>query len=119
MKQVLLISRHEMPPAQLADLERIMGGHVHLLLWKDTVRDLSALMPVIKGADAVAAVLPLELLAKLVEMAGETPVLQAVCRRTLTGRMVTTADGRQEPEVRYVHEYWQQVLQVEVRTKRL
>lgn len=119
MKQVLWISRHELLPAQIADLERVMGGPVRLKLWKDTVRDISVLMPMLREADAVAAVLPLELLAKLVELAGETPILQAVCRRVLTDQTVTTADGHQEPEVYYVHEYWQQILRVEVRTKRL
>ncbi len=119
MKQVLWISRHEMMPSQQADLERVMGGPVRLTLWKDTVRDILTLLPMVREADAVAAVLPLELLAKLVKIPGEKPVLQSVCRRTLTGRMIVTSDGRQDPEVCYVHEYWQQILQVEVQTKRL
>ena len=119
MKQVLWISRHEMTSSQRADLERVMGEPVRLTLWKDTVQDTLSLMQVIQEADAVAAVLPLELLAKLVKIAGEKPVLQSVCSRTLTGQMVVTPDGRQDPEVCYVHEYWQQILQVEIQTKRL
>lgn len=87
VKQILWISRHEMTLPQRADLERVMDGPARLLPWQDTVRDIADLQPLLQKADAAAAVLPLELPAKLVEMAGEKPVLRAVCSRTLTGRM--------------------------------
>ena len=38
MKQVLWVSRHEMTPQQLADLERALGDSVELRPWPDTVR---------------------------------------------------------------------------------
>ena len=117
MKNVLWVSRHEMTDAQLADLERIMEGPVRLLPWRDTVRDVSALTPAVEQADAVAAVLPPELTARLLRLAGGKPVLQAVSRRLPTGRTRVTPQGGQEPEFAFVHDCWQQVLRLEIETK--
>lgn len=64
MKTVLWISRHEMTDAQRADLERIMEGPVRLLPWRNTVRDVSALVPAVERSDAVAAVFPPGLMAE-------------------------------------------------------
>lgn len=118
-KTVFWISRHTMTPEQLADLERIMGGPVRLLVWADTVGSMEDLRPQLEQADAVAAVLPLEKLAQLLEMAGDKPVLQAISRRVPTGRTIQLPDGRTEQEFAFVHEGWQQLLEVRVRTKRL
>jgi len=83
MKQVLWVSRHEMTPQQLADLET---------------------------ADAVAAVLPVDLLAELLDIAGQKPVLLASSVREVTGRTILLPDGRRENEVRFVHCGWRQLL---------
>ena len=72
MKKVLWISRHEMTPEQRSDLDRITGG-AELLLWKETVTDIAKLLPLLQQADAVAAVLPPELLAELLALAGDKP----------------------------------------------
>ena len=119
MKTVLWISRHEMTAAQAADLERIMGGPVHLLPWRDTVRDVSVLAPLVEEADAVAAVLPLELMARLLKLAGEKPVLQAVSERRPTGRTRATPEGGSEPEFAFVHRCWQQLVRLELETRTL
>lgn len=117
MKTVLWISRHEMTEAQLADLERIMGEDVRLSPWRDTVRDVSVLAPAVEEADAVAAVLPLELMARLLRLTGGKPLLQAVSRRLPTGRTHLTPQGNREPEFAFVHDCWQQVLRLELETK--
>ena len=117
MRTVLWISRHEMTDAQRADLERIMEGPVCLLPWRDTVHDLSALAPAVEQADAVAAVLPLELMARLLRLAEGKPVLQAVSERRPTGRLRTTPEGGSEPEFAFVHRCWQQVVRLELETK--
>lgn len=119
MKTVLWISRHEMTDAQLADLERVMGGPVRLLPWRDTVRDVSALAAAVEEADTVAAVLPPELMARLLRLAGGKPVLQAVSRRLPTGRTRATPEGRREPEFAFVHSCWQQLIRLEIETKTL
>lgn len=119
MRTVLWVSRHEMTDAQLADLERIMEGSVRLLPWRDTVRDAAVLAPAVEEADAVAAVLPPELMAQLLRLAGEKPLLQAVSRRLPTGRTRITPEGRREPEFAFVHDCWQQVVRLEIETKKL
>ena len=118
MKKVLWISRHEMTPEQRSDLDRITGG-AELLLWKETVTDIAKLLPLLQKADAVAAVLPPELLAELLALAGDKPVLRAVSERKATGRFHTLPDGRREQEFAYVHGGWEQLLRMDVRTRRL
>ena len=71
-RRVLWVSRHEMTPAQRSDLERIMGGPVTLLPWRDTVRSAEELRPVLETADAAAVVLPLELLGEVLRLELET-----------------------------------------------
>ena len=119
MKKVLWVSRHEMTEAQKADLDRVMGGGAELIPMRETVRDVAVLRPLLAGADAVAAVLPPELLRELLTLAGEKPVLRAVSGRQPTGRTTTLPDGRQEPEFAFVHVCWEQVLRVEIVTRRL
>ncbi len=119
MKTVLWISRHEMTPDQRADLERIMGGEVNLIPWHDTVEDLSCLEPLIARSDAVAAVLPPELLSQLLVLADGKPVLQAVSWRRPAGRSRSVPGGGSEPEFTYVHRCWQQILRLEIETKTL
>ena len=119
MKQVLWVSRHEMTGLQRADLERIMGAPVHLIRWEDTVHDVSELVPSLRTAAAIAAVLPPELLAKLLDAAGDKPVLRAVSRREPTGQFRVLPDGRQEQEFAFVHGGWEQILQVDIKTRRL
>ena len=99
MKKVLWISRHEMTTAQLSDLERIMGGKVELLCWKENVRNVTELMPLIEQADAIAAVLPLQMQSNLLKVAEGKPVLQAMAERVLSETERTLEDGRKEREV--------------------
>ena len=117
MKKVLWISRHEMTTAQLSDLERIMGGTVKLLCWKENVRNVTELMPLIEQADAIAAVLPLQMQANLLKGAEGKPVLQAVAERVLSETERTLEDGRKEREVQFVHKRWEQLLRIDVQTK--
>ena len=113
MKKVLWVSRHEMTAEQRADLDRVMGG-AELLPWKETVTDVAQLLPLLEQADAVAAVL-----AKLLTLAGNKPVLRAVSERRATGCIRTLPDGRREQEFAYVHAGWEQLLRMDVRTRRL
>ena len=117
MKTVLWISRHNMTPEQLADLERIMGGPVRLCAWRDTVTDLAVLAPVIREADAVAAVLPPELLSGLLRLAEGKPVFITESERVPTGRMVENPSGQSEPEFAFVHRCWRRLLRLEIETR--
>ena len=106
MKMVLWISRHNMAPEQMTDLERIMGGPVCLRQWPDTVIDIADLAPAVREADAVAAVLPPELLAELLQLAEGRPVFFAVSGRVATGKITES----REPEFDFVHRCWRQLL---------
>ena len=113
-KTVLWISRHTMTPDQLAELERGLGGPAELIPWRETVEDPAQLLPSIRRADAVAAVLPLEVMARLLPLVGERPLLVARSGRIPTGRILTLPDGRQEAEFAFVHRGWQRLLRAEV-----
>lgn len=118
-KNVLWISRHEMTPPQRRELDRILADTVQIVQWKDTVNDFDPLIPLIAQADAIAAVLPTELMAQLLKIAGKKPVLQALSERRPTGRIVTTPDGRQEAEFAFFHRGWEQILQINIETRLL
>ena len=109
MKQVLWISRHQMTPAQRADLERALQDTVQLTCWTQTVRALAQLEPAVRAADAVAAV----------RLADGRPVLQAVSERQPTGRMLTLPDGRREAEFAFAHRCWQQIVRLELEVRDL
>ena len=115
MKTVLWISRHNMTPEQYSDLERIMGGPVCLHQWPDTVADVADMAVEVREADAVAAVLPPELLAELLRMVEGKPVLIAESARVPTGRM----RENEEPEFAFVHRCWRQLLRLEIKTQML
>jgi len=119
MKTVLWVARHQMTAEQFHDLERIQGEPICLSPWKNTVQRIGELLPHIAQADAVAAVLPPELLMELLHSAGGKPVLQAVSKRVPTGRIITLADGRTEPEFAFVHGGWKQILRLEMETRML
>mgnify|MGYP000548776633 CR=1 FL=1 len=118
-RRVLWVSRHTMTENQRQDLERIMGGPVELDTWSDTVRDVEELRPRLREADAVAAVLPTEKLAELLKIAGKCPVLQAKSARVPTGRFTVQPGGTAEREFAFVHQGWQQILEVRIRTRAL
>ena len=116
MKTVLWISRHAMTPDQMADLERIFG-EVRILPFRETVEDIHTLAPLVAEADVIAAVLPPELLSRLLKMADGKPVIQAISWRQPTGRMRSVPGGGEEPEFAFVHRCWQQVLKLEIETR--
>lgn len=114
MKKVLWVSRHQMSEAQFASLERVMGAPVELVPWRDTVEEAAHLAPALAEVDAAAVVLPVELLAQFLPLAGGKPVLVAVSGRKPTGRLVPTPGGRLEPEFVFVHRGWRQILRLEL-----
>jgi len=119
MKKVLWISRHEMTPLQKSDLDRVMGDRVELISLQNTIHNVDEVRSSLPIVDAVAVVLPPDMLQQLLAIVGDKPVLRAVSNRKPTGRMLTLQDGRQEPEFAFVHVYWEQVLSVDIRTRRL
>ena len=107
LKKVLWISRHVMSAEQRGSLERLYGGF-ELMWWRENVEDMGALAPAVARADVIAAVLPIHLLAALVAMAPDKPVLIDLARRTLV-----PTDGP-EAETRFAHGGWQRIRRLEV-----
>ena len=95
------------------------GKPFKLLPWQETVTDVARLAPLVRRADAVAAVLPPELLEKLLALAQGKPVLCAVNQRRATGRFRILPDGRREQEFAYVHGGWEQLLRLDIQMRRL
>lgn len=118
MKNVLWISRHEMEEKQKEDLKRIAGEDVRIIQWKETLNNIQEIKQKIEESDIVAAVLPLDLLSRLLKEAKEKPVIQSVTERIATGTMRILPDGRQEPEFIYRHKYWQQILNIAIETRK-
>ncbi len=118
MKTVLWISRHTMTIEQLQSLEHILGEPVKLLCWKDSVYSMDALSDPVHQADLIAAVLPLDLMAKLLTIAEEKPVLRAISKRAATGRYISLRDGRMEQEYDFVFAGWEQIQELTIKTKR-
>ena len=119
MKRVLWISRHQMTREQREDLEEVLGDTVALVPWTDTVHQIEVLLPMVIQADAVAAVLPVQLLALLRPYCGDRPLLQSVSQRVATGTMRTLPNGQTEPEFQFRHTGWQQIYRLELETRML
>ncbi len=119
MKKVLWISRHCMTKEQIEDLNRIAGENVEIIPWKETVHSVLELKPSIEEIDMIAAVLPLDLLAKLLEICDGKMVLQSVADRIPSGKLCTLVGGMVEQEFEFRHKYWQQIIKISVEVKRL
>ena len=119
MKKVLWISRHNMTKEQIEDLQRITGEEVEIIPWRETVHSMTEIKPLIEEADLIAAVLPLDLLAALLEASGGKKVLQSVADRIPSGKLRAIAGGAVEPEFEFRHRYWQQIIKINVEVKRL
>ena len=119
MKKILWISRHYMTKEQIEDLQRVAEDEIQIIPWKETVRDVQEIRPVIEDADMIAAVLPLDMLAKLLKISSGKMVLQSVADRIPTGKLRTCIDGKVEPEFEFRHKYWQQIVKIDMEVKRV
>ena len=117
MKKVLWISRHQMTEEQFADLERVMNDNVKLDVYADSVKNVGELKEPVKNCDAVAAVLPSDLMAGLWKMTGDKMLLEAVSARIPTGRMTELSDGRREKEFAFKHIGWKQIVKYDVESR--
>ena len=107
-KHVLWISRHPLDAAQREELEALCGGSICLCWWRENVEQIRALRDAVAGADVIAAVLPMHLMAELMPLAGDRPVLISRARRELVD------GGGEEAAVRFTHGGWQRVRRLEV-----
>ena len=120
MKKILWVSRHQMTEEQLDDLKRIYG-EFELVKFDQTVSNVKEIIEAGKNCDILAVVLPPALLADLVNPRNnEKPVIRAIASRVETGnKILNPATGKKELEYKFVHVAWEQVLKIEIITKKL
>ena len=102
----------------MEDLQWILDEEIELVQWKETVRQMETIRPLIDKADVIAAVLPLELMAELIKVSGGKMVLQSVAERIPTGRMRLSIEGGEEPEFAFRHRYWQQIIGIDLKVRK-
>lgn len=119
MKTVLWISRHQMTEDQMQDLERIAGDRLKVQTVDETITDLGTLRPQIEQADLIAAVLPPDLMVRLLGLVGDKPLLRSVAERRPTGQRIARPDGVEEMQYAFVHRNWERLLEMRIRTEDL
>ena len=119
MLTVLWISRHQMTYDQQVDLQQILDETCKLVQYDKTVISLSQILPQLRQADVICAVLPPELCSQILEAVPGKPLLRAISGRVPTGRTVTAWDGRKEQEYAFVHRGWEQIIRMDIKTRRL
>ena len=120
MKRILWVSRHEMTEGQIKDLRRIYGDF-DLVKFDKTVNNVKEIVEAGKDCDILGVILPPNLLAELVNPRINTkPVIRAVADRIETGNTILNATtGKKETEYKFVHIAWEQVIKIDIITKRL
>ena len=118
--KVLWVSRHELSVAQMEDLRRIYG-EVEIKKYDQTVKGWKDVVEAGEDCEVLAVVLPPALLADLVNPRNNSkPVIRSRMTRVPTGKTVLNpATGKEEQEVMFVHEAWEQILKIDIVTKDL
>lgn len=121
IKKILWFSRHMMTTDQLADLKRIYGEHLEVKQVSESAASFKDVLTAGEDCQVLAVVLPPAMLADLTNPRNnQKPVIRAIANRVPTGNMVVNpATQKEEPEFKFEHAGWEQVLKVEVVTKRL
>ena len=131
-KSIIWFSRHAMTVDQLTDLQRVMGGDVHITQISGSPANVHvpfealtpevgettadnillgtqpALKDLVKGFNEVAVVLPINMLQQLLPFSGGR-LLQAISKRILLD----------EGKVQFAHDKWQAVKEIRIVTEDL
>lgn len=70
-------------------------------------------------SNIICAVLPIELLQSLLNIADNRPVLVGKNERVATGKMTQMSDGKLEKEYVFKHGGWKQMISIKIETKDL
>ncbi len=118
--KILWVSRHELSASQMEDLKRIYG-EIKVKKFDQTVKSWRDVVEAGSDCEVFAVVLPPALLADLVNPRNNSkPVIRSRMQRVQTGKtIVNPATGKEEQEVMFLHEAWEQVLKIDIVTKDL
>lgn len=119
--RVLWYSRHQMTADQLDDLKRIYGEGIEVKQVSESAASFKDVLAAGEDCQILAVVLPPAMLADLTNPRNNNkPVIRAIANRVPTGNMVVNpATQKEEPEFRFEHAGWEEVIKIEVVTKRL
>ncbi len=120
MKNILWFSRHTMTNAQLNGL-RAIYGEVDIKQVTGNASSAKEIVEAGEDCENLAVVLPPSLLADITNQRINTkPVIRSVAAREFSGETVMNpATGKEEPQYKFVHQYWELVKKVEVITEKL
>lgn len=105
----LWISRHPILADQIVDLQRVYGDDIVIAQHAAQVTSVTELRDEVEAADVIGAVLPMAMLADLLRIAGEKPVIRARMKRTL----IPGKDGAGDSAI-FTHDKWERVVRVVV-----
>lgn len=118
--KILWLSRHTMTKSQKEDLIRIYGN-IEIKHFDKTVANWQEVVEIGKDCDILAVVLPHTIIADLTNPLNNwKPVIIAKSKRIATGNFVTNPSNKsKEAEYLFEHEAWEQVLKIQIITKKL
>ena len=121
VQKVLWFSRHTMTTEQLADLKRIYGDSIEIKQVSESASSFRDVLAAGEDCQVLAVVLPPAMLADLTNPRNNVkPVIRAIANRVPTGNtVVNPATQKEEPEFKFEHAGWEEVVKIEVVTKRL
>ena len=110
--KILRLTRHAIVPDQLIELQYIFGDDAKIVEVSETVPNAARVVELVRehAADVVEAVLPLPLMADLLKIIGDVPVIRAITRREFD------ATGT---KASFVFDHYERIVRVEVVTERL
>ena len=110
--KVLRLTRHEAEPKQVADLKRLFGENVEIVMVSEKVLDVERVKELVveHGADIIEIVLPLPIVAELTRPDTEfkIPILRAITKREFVGDQVS-----------FPFQHYERIIRVEVVSERL
>lgn len=110
--KILRLTRHAIVLEQLSELQRIYGSDAEIVEVSETVPNAARVVELITehSANVVEAVLPLPLMADLLKVIGNAPVIRAITRREFD------AAGQKST---FVFNHYERIVRIEVVTERL
>lgn len=118
--RILWFSRHQLTQEQRNDLQRIYGAF-ELIRMSGTINNISEILKTGQDneVDVYAVVLPTNLLQELIEKTN-LPVIRSCIVRAETGNtIINSSTGLAEKEYMIAHKHWEQVIRLELITKKL